>query len=216
MVYFRQLLKKYLLAGLLVLFPIVITFMVIQWLVKTMDNLFFRLLPVKLTPETIFGFHIPGLGLLISFSLILIVGFLSANFLGKWFLHRFDKLANKLPLVGAIYSMFKQLATTSFGQHGNNFRRVVLIEYPRKEIWSIGFVTGTATGEVQDKTLKKVLNIFVPTTPNPTSGFYIMVPEENTISLKMDVDDAFKLIISGGIYTPNQSTDSITEPTDVP
>jgi uncharacterized membrane protein len=134
--------------------------------------------------------------------LILLVGIIAANVMGRYFVGLFERLLYRIPLIKSIYTLFKQVADTPIGTERKGFRKVVLIEYPRRGLWAIGFVTGITKGEVQRITEKKVINIFLPTTPNPTSGFYILVPEEEIVQLSMTVDEAFKLIISGGMVTP--------------
>lgn len=200
--FLRMKLKTYMLAGFLVIGPVALTMMVLQWLVTSVDRALYRFLPHSLQPEQLIGVHIPGLGLLVSLVCIFIVGILTANYLGQRLIRGFEYLVYRIPLVRFIYSLFKQLADSTLGKDRRGFNRVVLIEYPRRAIWSIGFVTGIAEGEVQEKTTRKVINIFIPTTPNPTSGFYIMVPEEDAIPLSMTVDDAFKMVISGGLFSP--------------
>ncbi|MEW6428452.1 MAG: DUF502 domain-containing protein [Thermodesulfobacteriota bacterium] len=198
----RQKLKTAFLAGILVTGPIVLTVMVVQWFVLHIDNILYNLLPTPLHPETIIGFRPPGLGLVLGLVAILLIGVFTANYLGQRLLRLVEMVLYRIPLVRPIYALLKQVTDTTIGKDRKGFRRVVLVEYPRREIWSIGFVTGVTEGEVQDKTAQRVLNIFIPTTPNPTSGFLLMVPEKDTIALSMSVDDAFKLIISGGMFTP--------------
>ncbi|MBU0676025.1 MAG: DUF502 domain-containing protein [Proteobacteria bacterium] len=198
----KKLLKTYFVTGLLVAGPIGLTLMVVHAVVSRVDILFYRFIPLALQPERLFGFKIPGLGVIISILLIILTGMLTANVLGRFAVGLFERLMYRIPLIKSIYTLFKQVADTTFGQDKKGFRRVVLIEYPRKGIWAIGFVTGVTQGEIQRITEKKVVNIFLPTTPNPTSGFYIMVPEDEMIALDMTTDEAFKLIISGGMVVP--------------
>ena len=204
----KKKLKTYFATGLLVVAPIGLTILVVQAFVSWIDNLLYRVLPPALQPDIVFGVHLPGFGLLTSLLLILMVGVLTANFLGRAVLVYSEKLMYKIPLVRSIYALFKQVADTTFGKERKGFREVILIEYPRKEIWTIGFVTGVTEGEIQLVTGRRVINVFVPTTPNPTSGFLLMVPEEDTIPLTMSVDDAFKLIISGGMAVPKEKEPS--------
>lgn len=200
--FIKKLLKTYFVTGLLVAGPIGLTLMVVHAVVSRVDILFYRFIPLALQPERLFGFKIPGLGVIISILLIILTGMLTANVLGRFAVGLFERLMYRIPLIKSIYTLFKQVADTTFGQDKKGFRRVVLIEYPRKGIWAIGFVTGVTQGEIQRITEKKVVNIFLPTTPNPTSGFYIMVPEDEMIALDMTTDEAFKLIISGGMVVP--------------
>jgi uncharacterized membrane protein len=198
----RQKIKTYFVAGLLVVVPIGLTLGVVQTVVGWMDSLLFRVVPPSLQPDRLLGFHIPGLGLLISLLLILLVGVFAANVMGRFFVNLFERFMFKIPLVKSIYLLFKQMADTTLGRERKGFRQVVLLEYPRRGIWSVGFVTGVTQGEIQRLTEKKMVNVFVPTTPNPTSGFYLLVAEDEMIHLRMTVDEAFKLIISGGMVTP--------------
>jgi uncharacterized membrane protein len=150
----------------------------------------------------LFGISIPGVGLVATLLLILAIGMLATNIFGRSLVSFSERIVDRIPVVKGIYMLFKQVSDTVLNRDRGAFRQVVLIEYPRKEIWSVAFVTGVSSGEVQKVTERKLVNIFVPTTPNPTSGFYILVPEEDMIPLTMTVEEAFKLIISGGMVTP--------------
>ncbi|MDT8444135.1 MAG: DUF502 domain-containing protein [Desulfuromonadales bacterium] len=199
---FHLKLKSYFLTGLLVLVPITLTLLVVRWLVRLMDNLLKSVLPMALRPEQIFGISVPGIGLVATLLLILMVGVLTANIFGRSLVNFTEKMVDRIPFVKGIYTLFKQVSDTVLNRDRGAFRKVVLIEYPRKGIWAVAFVTGITQGEVQLLTEKKLINIFVPTTPNPTSGFYILVAEDDMIELSMTVEEAFKLIISGGMVTP--------------
>ena len=199
---FRHKLKKYFLTGLLVVVPITMTVLVIRWLFRFINNLLISVLPEVLRPEVLYGIPVPGISLVATFLLILLVGVLAANIFGRSLVTFSENLVDRIPLVKGVYTLFKQVSDTVLKRDHGAFRKVVLIEYPRKEIWAVAFVTGKSTGEVQRVTAKNLVNVFVPTTPNPTSGFYILVPEEDLIVLKMTVEEAFKLIISGGMVTP--------------
>lgn len=200
--FLRLKLKTYFFAGLLVVGPIALTFMVVQWIVTGLDSFLADLLPAALHPDRLLGFHVPGLGLIGGVIIILLAGILAANYLGNKLFVYSERLLYRIPLVKIIYTLFRQVADSTLGKQRKGFRQVVLIEYPRRDIWSVGFVTGIPEGEVQQLTSKRVINVFVPTTPNPTSGFYLLVPEEDIIPLAMTVDEAFKLVISGGMVTP--------------
>ena len=189
--------KNHFLTGLLVIIPISLTIWILTLIIGTVE----RFLPYRCLP-----FYIPGLGIVITFFLITLVGLITKSFMGGKVLKWGDKLFLKIPLARNIYQGSKQLSEAVFLAKDKKFRGVVLLEYPRKGIYSMGFITGINTGELQDKTEKKVINIFLPTTPNPTSGFYLLVPEEDVIYLKMGVEDAFKLLISGGILTDTGNT----------
>ena len=189
--------KRYLITGILVITPIWGTYLIFKTLLTSMENLLGDYASSHF-PE----FYIPGLGIIALLIFIFLIGLLTANFVGKKLLDLWERLLKKVPVVSSIYSALKQIVD-SFSMQGNgNFSRVVLIEYPRKGVHTIGFVTGASKGEVQDKTKGKVLNVFVPTTPNPTAGFLLLVPEADVISLDMKVEDGMKMIISCGIITP--------------
>ncbi len=200
---FKTILKNYFITGLLVILPIFITAYVIWHLIKAMDAVL-KFIPAKYLPETYTNIYIPGVGLILVVILILIVGILTRNIAGRTVLQFWDNLVDRIPLARILYSSVKQLLQAFFFQNSGSFQRVALIEYPRRGIYVLGFITGESRGEIQVKTNKKMINVFVPTTPNPTSGFYVLVPEEDLILLDMSVEDAFKLLISGGIVSPNE------------
>jgi len=198
---FKNRIKAHLLTGLLVVVPIGLTIYILTFVVSYMDR-FIKFLPPKYHPDTYLPFHIPGLGLLVTLFVILLIGVLTRNIIGKKLIASGERIFEKIPLVRNIYLPIKQMFEAIFLQKSDSFKRVVLLEYPRKGIYTIGMVTGVTQGEIQAKTEKKMINIFVPTTPNPTSGFYIAVPEEDLFELKMTVQEAFKLIVSGGTIVP--------------
>ena len=199
----RATLKRRFLTGLLVVVPLYLTYYIISVLVNFMDRLL-SFLPARFHPDTYLPFHIPGLGVIFTILFIFIVGVFATNLFGKRMVEIWESLLVRIPLIRSVYSASKQLIEAFFVTNRDGFRRVVLVEYPRKGVFVLGFVTGVTEGEVQRVTEEKVVNIFLPTTPNPTSGFYILVPEKDTIPLKMSVEDAFKLIISGGMVTPKE------------
>lgn len=190
--------RTYFLTGLLVVVPVGISLWFLQVIIHWTDQKL-ALLPGKLHPNTYLPFPIPGLGLILTVISVFMIGVIATNIIGKTFVQLGEKIVDKIPLVRSIYLLVKQVMETILSKDQESFKRVVLIEYPRIGLYSIAFVTGVARGEIQDKTSKKVINVFVPTTPNPTSGFLIMVPEEDAITLEMDVEMAFKLVISGGM-----------------
>ncbi|MGM0382325.1 MAG: DUF502 domain-containing protein [Thermodesulfobacteriota bacterium] len=200
---FRTSLKNYFLTGLLVLLPIYITVKIILFLIKGMDAIL-RYIPPKYLPETYLQFYIPGLGLILVVIIILVVGLLTRNFIGGKIVRFGENIVNRIPFVRSLYTGVKQLMEAFFIQKNDAFKRVGLLEYPRRGIYVLGFVTGESKGEVQSKTGKNMINVFVPTSPNPTSGFYILIPEDDLIILDMSVEDAFKLIISGGMLSPHE------------
>ena len=197
----RTSLKNYFLTGLLVILPIFITVYVILSLIRAMDAIL-KYIPAKYLPETYLQIHIPGLGLILVVILVFVVGLLTRNFIGRKIVQLGENIVDRIPLVRVLYTGVKQLLEPLFLQKTNAFKRVALIEYPRRGVHVIGFVTGESKGEVQSKISKNMMNVFVPTTPNPTSGFYILIPEDEVVYLNMSVEDAFKLIISGGIVSP--------------
>ena len=204
----KEFLKRNFWAGILVLVPISLTIYIIVIIFRAVDRIL-AYLPAKYNPQTYLPFPVPGLGLIFAFLIIMLVGFIARNYIGSKIIGLWEGLVNKIPFVRSIYVATKQLIETIFLKTDQNFRRVVLVEYPRKGVYALAFTTGMSKGEIQDKTHKKVVNVFVPTTPNPTSGFYLLVPEEELIFLEMNVEDAFKLIISGGIVTPEEKSKAV-------
>ena len=202
-------LRKYLITGLLIWVPLGVTALVIKLLVEMLDKTLL-LLPVAWRPANLFGFDIPGLGIVVSALFIFITGFLITNFAGRRLVAWGESWLERIPLVRSIYSALKQVTETVLSPDKKSFRQVVLIEYPRKGIWIIGFQTSNSPEEFNQLSGEKLLTIFIPTTPNPTSGFIIMVPEKDTIKLDMDVEDALKMVISLGVVTP-QHKKSVAE-----
>ncbi len=198
-------LQRYFLAGLVAVVPISLTILVVRWTIALMDQLLLRFIPERYWPESLIGFALPGIGLLATLLLILLAGVLGTNYGGRSLLHLSERLMGRIPLVKGIFGLFKQVADTVLSADREGFRKVVLIEYPRRGIWSVGFVTGVSQGEVQTLIKQRTINVFMPTTPNPTSGYYILVPEEEARELNMTVEEAFKLIISGGMVSPPES-----------
>jgi uncharacterized membrane protein len=182
-------LKKSFLTGLLVVIPIGATIYILLFLISILNDL----LPFSFLPY--------GTGIVLTVILITLIGFMTTNFIGKRLIEMGEEIISRIPLVKNVYAAVKQISDAMLASHTKNFRRVVLVEYPRKEIYTLAFVTGIAKGEIQNKTQSKVINLFVPTTPNPTSGFFLMVPESDVIDLAMSVEDAFKLLISGGMIS---------------
>lgn len=193
--------RRYLVAGLLVWIPIGITLFVLNLVVGLMDRTLL-LLPPAYRPENLFGVHIPGLGIVLSIIVLLITGMLAANFIGKQFMSFGESLLEKIPLVRSIYSASKNFAEVLFTDTSSAFKKVLLIEYPRKGVYSLCFQTSTYLAEIQARTTDDVICVFVPTTPNPTSGFIIIVPSKDTIELDMDVESALKMIVSLGVVVP--------------
>lgn len=202
--------RRYLIAGLLIWLPLGVTVMVIKLLVDMMDQTLL-VLPAAYHPDVVLGFHIPGLGVLLSVTVVLITGVVVANFFGRRLVALWEKALARIPLVRPIYSAVKQLTETVFTSGGQSFRKVLLIEYPRKGIWTLAFQTGTAVGEAQSKTGEEVINVYVPTTPNPTSGFFLMVLRREVVELEMSVDDGLKMIISMGAVVPKWHKSGVAE-----
>lgn len=193
--------RRYLIAGLLVWLPLGVTLLVIRLLVGFMDKTLL-IIPEAYHPDTLLGFHLPGLGLLLAVAIVLVTGVIVANFFGRRVVAFWESLLARIPLVRTIYHSVKQVAETVLANDGQSFRTVLLIEYPRRGIWTLAFQTGRAVGEIQERTGAEIINIFIPTTPNPTSGFFIMLPRDDVIELSMSVDDGLKMIVSMGVIVP--------------
>ncbi len=194
-------LKNVFLAGLAVTIPVGLTIYILIFLIELMDGLL-RVMPSGLHPDHLLGVRIPGLGVIATLILIFIAGLLVTSYAGGKFFRLAESLVDRIPLVRGIYQAIKQIVQTMVSKEGQSFKKVVLVEFPREGLFTVAFVTGTATGELRDKTGGRCINLFVPTTPNPTSGYYLIVPEESVTALEMSVEEAFKLIISGGMISP--------------
>ena len=194
-------LQKYLIAGLLVWLPIVVTVLLFRFLITLMDQTLI-LLPSQIRPEALIGFKLPGLGLILTLLVLIVTGIFAANFVGKSMVNFGEKIFKKIPIVRSVYSAAKNFADIVFSDTGQSFKKVLLIQYPRKGVYSLAFQTSTNLGEVQKKTGSDVVCTFVPTTPNPTSGFIIIIPKEDVIEMDMEVDEAFKMIVSLGVVVP--------------
>lgn len=194
-------LRRYLIAGLLVWLPIVATVVILKFLIDVVDRSLL-LLPEFAQPENLIGFRVPGLGFLLSGVVLLLTGMVVTNLLGRNMVKVWEGLLARIPVVRAIYSASKQLTETLFGGAGKSFRKVVLVRYPHSGLWALAFLTGDGMPEANRKTGHDLVHIFVPTTPNPTSGFFLMVPREDMIELDMPVDVGIKLILSAGAVAP--------------
>lgn len=190
------LLRRWLIAGVLIWMPLGATLLVLRFVIGLLDTSLL-LIPPSIRPD------VPGLGVLLSIVLVLGTGAIAANYLGSRLVVWTEALLGQIPLVRTVYGGIKKLAETVLSDKSVSFRQAVLIEYPRKGLWSIAFITGSPIGEVQEKTQTKVLTCFVPTTPNPTSGFILLVPEAEITLLDMSVEDAMRLVISLGVVTPD-------------
>lgn len=193
-------LRRYLVAGLLVWVPLGVTLLIVGFLVDMMDRTLL-LLPASLQPEKLLGFRIPGLGLVLTVIIVLVTGVVVTNLFGMQLVNIGERLLQRIPLVRSIYASVKQVTQSLFSS-GKSFRKVVLVEYPRRGMWSLAFQTGAGAEEISNKTGKSIANVFIPTTPNPTSGFFLMVPHEDVIELDMSVDDGLKMILSVGVVVP--------------
>jgi uncharacterized membrane protein len=195
-------LRRNFLAGLLTILPLVITIRIIGWLIDILEW-GIQLLPGAINPTNLLPFYIPGLGALLTLGIIVLLGVVVSHALSQRFTNLANAILLRIPVFRGIYSAVKRLVEALLQPQKGNFRRVVLIEYPRLGMYVIGLTTGVTEGEVQERTAARLVNVFVPTTPNPTSGYYVLVPEEDIIALTMSVEEAFKLVMSGGIVTPD-------------
>ena len=190
--------RNYFLAGVFVLIPIGITLYLTLFLISILS----KILPREINPNHYLPYNIPGLEIVISIILITIIGWLSLSFIGKRILNFFNNILKKIPILRTIYSAISQM-TETFTKKNSGSKSVVLIEYPRKGAWAVGFATKENKGEISNKTKTNLINVFVPTTPNPTSGFLIMFPKDEIIYLDMSFEDASKFIVSAGISQPS-------------
>ena len=193
--------RKYFVTGLLILVPLAITLWVLNLIVGTMDQSLL-LLPARWRPEALFGFAIPGLGTLLTLLVIFLTGLATRNFIGNRVVALWESILHRIPVFNTIYSSVKQVSDTLFSSSGNAFRKALLIEYPRRDAWTIAFLTGAPGGDVRNHLVGDYVSVYVPTTPNPTSGFFLMVPRAETVELDMNVDEALKYIVSMGVVTP--------------
>ena len=193
--------KKYLIAGLLIWVPLTITAWVLHLIVGTLDQSLL-LLPVEWRPERVFGFGIPGLGALLTLLVVVFTGMVVANYFGQRLVGFWESMLARIPVVKSIYSSVKQVSDTLFAPNGQAFRKALLVQYPREGSWTIAFLTGAPGKEVAQHLAGDHVSVYVPTTPNPTSGFFLMMHKEAVVELDMSVDDALKYIISMGVVTP--------------
>jgi uncharacterized membrane protein len=197
----RRIVRRYLMAGLLVWVPILVTVLVVRFILDLMDQTLL-LLPPAARPEVLFGMHIPGLGLVLAVALLIVTGMLVSNIIGRSLVELWEDLMNRIPFVRALYSGVKSFSTTILSNQGNSFKKVMLIEYPRKGLWSIGFQTAGDVPMISAHAGEPQVCVFIPTTPNPTSGFIMMVPRSQAIELDMSVDAAMKMIVTLGVVVP--------------
>ena len=194
-------LRKWFIAGLLVIVPLVITLGVLNWIIGTLDQTL-AILPEAWQPDKLLGMHIPGFGVILTLLILLLVGGITSNFIGRKLVGWGDSLVRRIPVVRSIYSSVKQVSDTVFSDSGNAFRTAVLVQWPREGVWTVAFVTGAPSGEVAAYLRDEYLSVFVPTTPNPTGGYFVMVRKSECIELDMSVDAALKYIVSMGVVAP--------------
>lgn len=185
----------------LVIAPLGITVWVLEWIVSSLDKTLL-ILPGSWHPDKLLGIHIPGFGVILAFAILMLVGATASNFFGKKLVGWWDALLNRIPVVRSIYSSVKQVSDTLFSDGGNAFRTAVLVQWPRESVWTIAFVTGTPGGDVVNHLLGDYVSVYVPTTPNPTGGYFVMLKKSDCIELKMSVDEALKYIVSMGVVVP--------------
>lgn len=200
----RESFQRYFLAGLLVFLPVVITLWFLGWVIGLLDGLL-DVLPAGVHPNTYLPFAIPGLGAIVTVTLILFLGILTRGVATRRFLAAWENIFVKIPIFRGIYTAVQKLVQTFLGQSQNS-RQVVMIEYPRKGIYTVGFAMGRAWQELEKKQDAQLINVFIPTTPNPTSGFYLLVPTTEISPLNMTMEEALKLITSGGLITPDDKS----------
>ncbi len=194
-------LRKWLLTGLLVIVPGVITAWVLNWIVSTLDQTL-QILPISWQPDRLLGFHVPGFGVVLTLLILLLVGAVTSNFIGRKLVQWGDAVLVRIPVVRSIYGSVKQVSDTLFSESGNAFRTAVLIQWPREGVWTVAFVTGTPGGDVATYLRDDFQSVYVPTTPNPTGGYFVMLRKSDCIELEMSVDEALKYIVSMGVVVP--------------
>ena len=197
-------LRAYLFSGILVTAPVAITFYMAYKFIFWVDRIVNQILPPQYKFDNVFPYAIPGLGLIVLILALIIVGMFTAGFLGGFLVRLGEWIVNKVPLISSVYSLLKQVFETIFSNKTQAFSKVVMLEYPRKGIWILGFVSAELKGEIKEQFEEKMLNIFIPTTPNPTSGFLIFVPKKDTVELNMTVEEGIKFVISGGLVEPSK------------
>lgn len=193
--------RKYFITGLLILVPLGITIWVLNAIISMMDQSLL-LLPAQWQPEALFGFKIKGLGAVLTVLVIFVTGLLTKNFIGNYVVNLWEKALTHIPIVSSIYSSVKQVSDTLFSSSGNAFSKALLIQYPREGSWTIAFLTGKPGGDVAKHLQGEYLSVYVPTTPNPTSGYFLMIPKKDAIELEMSVDTALKYVVSMGVVAP--------------
>ena len=204
-----QLIKRYFITGLLIWVPLVITGWVLSLIVRTLDQSL-RLLPTSIHPQTLLGFAVPGAGAVLTLVMILLTGLLAANFIGQKLVVWWEKLLARIPVVNSVYNSVKQVSDTLFSPNGNAFRKALLVQYPREGSWTVAFLTGAPGGDIVNHLQGEHVSVYVPTTPNPTSGFFLMMSAKDVVELDMTVDEALKYIISMGVVAPPPHPRAVT------
>jgi uncharacterized membrane protein len=203
--------RKWLLAGLLVIVPVGITVWVLEWIISSLDKTLL-ILPRDWQPDRLLGVHIPGFGVLLALAILLLVGATASNFFGRKLVNWWHALLHRIPVVRSIYSGVKQVSDTLFSESGNAFRTAVLVQWPREGVWTIAFVTGVPGGDAANYLPNDYLSVYVPTTPNPTGGYFVMLKKSDCIELKMSVDEALKYIVSMGVVVPHPALPDAKHP----
>jgi uncharacterized membrane protein len=196
--------RRWLLAGLLVLVPLAVTVWLLNWIIGTLDQTL-QILPGDWHPDKLLGFHIPGFGVLLALAIVLSIGALATNFFGRKLVSWWDALLSRIPIVRSIYSSVKQVSDTLFSENGNAFRKALLVQWPREGVWTIAFQTGMPGGDVANHLTGDYMSVYVPTTPNPTGGYFVMLKKTDCIELKMSVDEALTYVISMGVVVPGSA-----------
>jgi uncharacterized membrane protein len=194
-------LRRYLVAGLLVWLPLGASYYVVSLLVGWMDSSLL-LLPDAYRPDNLLGFHIPGLGVVLSLLILFLTGLVAANLFGRRLVGLWEMLVSQIPLVRSVYSAVKQLVETMFSDNGNSFRKVVLVEFPRRGLWTLAFLTSEESGPIQQAIERDLVSVYIPTTPNPTGGYFVLLPKEEVRELEMSVDEGLKMLLSMGAVNP--------------
>ncbi|BEU95581.1 DUF502 domain-containing protein [Acidovorax sp. DW039] len=194
-------LRKWLFTGLLVIVPGVITAWVLNWIVSTLDQTL-QILPAAWQPDRVLGMHIPGFGVLLTLLILLVVGAVASNFVGRKLVQWGDAVVHRIPVVRSIYSSVKQVSDTLFSESGNAFRTAVLVQWPREGVWTVAFITGAPNGEIAAYLRDEFVSVYVPTTPNPTGGYFVLMRKSDCVELDMSVDAALKYIVSMGVVAP--------------
>lgn len=200
--------RKYLIAGLLVWLPLAATIVIVSFVIDLLDGTIL-LLPPKYRPEAILGFSVPGFGVILAIAILILTGMLAANLLGRRLVAVWEAILSRIPLVRTIYNSAKQITATVLTSEGKSFRKVVLVEYPRKDTWSMGFLTNEHINIQSERIGPEISAVFIPTTPNPTSGFIIMIPKRDIVELDITIEEGFKYIISMGVIVPQRSITEI-------